>query len=110
MPTSETSKNGNGHAKRPPTETLDHRQLLAAIRAFKRGDFNVKLRDDLVGVDGQIAETFNELVEMVRSIRNEADEVCGAVGKEGQAAKRMRRLNTTGAWADYISNINEVIN
>jgi HAMP domain-containing protein/CheY-like chemotaxis protein len=112
MPTtSETSKsNGNGHAKTAPGERLDHRQLLAAMRAFKRGDFSAKLRDDLTGVDGQIAETFNELVEMVRTIRDEADEVCNAVGKEGQAARRMRRLNTTGAWADYISNINEVIN
>jgi HAMP domain-containing protein/CheY-like chemotaxis protein len=110
MPT-ETTKQGNGkngHAQ-AATERLDHRQLLAAMRAFKRGDFNVKLREDLAGVDGQIAETFNELVDMVRSIRSEASEVCNAVGKDGQAAKRMRRLNTAGGWAGYISNVNEVI-
>src|SRR5689334_25302842 len=107
-----TGKNGNGasngHASTAEVK-LDHRQLLAAIRAFKRGDFSAKLRDDLTGVDGQIAEAFNELVDMVKTIRSEATEVCTAVGKDGQAAKRMRRLNATGGWADYISNINEVI-
>ena len=64
MPTSTESKttNGNGHARPQAAEKLDHRQLLAALRAFKRGDFSAKLREDLTGVDGQIAETFNELL------------------------------------------------
>jgi HAMP domain-containing protein/CheY-like chemotaxis protein len=104
--------NGNGHANgngKTPTTGLDHRQILSALRAFKRGDFDVKLREDLVGVDGQIAETFNELVDMVKTIKVEASDVSNAVGKEGQAAKRMRRLSAGGGWADYITAVNEVI-
>ncbi|MBA3458411.1 MAG: HAMP domain-containing protein, partial [Deltaproteobacteria bacterium] len=97
---------GNGKAAQP---ALDHRSILSALRAFKRGDFDVKMREDLAGVDGQIAETFNELVEMVKTIKEEASDVSNAVGKEGQAAKRMRRLNATGGWAQYISAVNEVI-
>src|SRR5687768_12335279 len=88
---------------------LDHRHILSALRAFKRGDFDVRMREDLAGIDGQIAETFNEMVEMVKTIRDEASEVSGAVGKEGQAARRMRRMNAAGGWADYISAINDVI-
>src|SRR5262249_33531812 len=65
---------------------LDHRDILAALRAFKRGDFTAKLREDLAGVDGQIAETFNELVGMAKTIRDEANDVSAAVGKQGQAA------------------------
>ena len=72
----------------PAAPSLDHRQVLSALRAFKRGDFSVKMRDDLVGVDGQIAETFNEIVELVKTIRDEASDVSGSVGKQGQAAKR----------------------
>ncbi|MBA3457332.1 MAG: HAMP domain-containing protein, partial [Deltaproteobacteria bacterium] len=98
--------NGNGKAT---TTGLEHRHILAALRAFKRGEFDVKLREDLAGVDGQIAETFNELVEMVRTIKEEATEVSNAVGKEGQAAKRMRRLNAAGGWAQYITAVNEVV-
>ena len=33
----------------------------------------------------------------------------GAVGKQGQAAKRMRRFNLSGGWADYVQSVNEVI-
>src|SRR5687767_10623866 len=94
--TFETSKRNGGKkgAKTPKDPaSLDHRQILSALRAFKRGDFNVRLREDLAGVDGQISETFNEIVEMVRGIRDEANDISSAVGKEGQAAKRMRRMN-----------------
>ena len=87
---------------------LEHRELLAALRAFKRGDFDTRLRDDLSGVDGQIAETFNELVEMVKALKDEARDVATAVGKKGQAARRMRR-SASGGWAQYISAVNDVV-
>jgi HAMP domain-containing protein/CheY-like chemotaxis protein/signal transduction histidine kinase len=89
---------------------LEHRQILSALRALKRGDFTVKIREDLIGVDGQIAETFNQIVEMVRTIRDEANDVSGAVGRQGQAARRMRRFNLSGGWADYVQSVNEVLN
>ncbi len=105
--------NGNGDKKKAAAGTtgggLDHRHILSALRAFKRGDFEVRMREDLSGVDGQIAETFNEIVELVKSIRDEANDVSNAVGKAGQAAKRMRRLNAAGGWAEYVSSVNEVI-
>jgi len=45
-------------------ETLDRGALLKALRAFRNGDFSVRLPLDLVGVDGEIAEAFNDAVEM----------------------------------------------
>jgi len=111
--TFESSKrNGAGKPKgaaKTTTGALDHAHILSALRAFKRGDFSVRMREDLTGVDGQIAETFNELVDMVKTIRDEASEISTAVGKEGQAARRMRRLNAAGGWAEYITSINDVI-
>jgi HAMP domain-containing protein/CheY-like chemotaxis protein len=104
-----TNGASNGHTIKAGPDVLNHRELLAALRAFKRGNFEVKLREDLTGVDGQIVETFNELVSMVRTIRDEVEDVSSAVGKEGQAQKRMRRFGTTGGWNDYIQSINEVI-
>ncbi|MEO8551863.1 MAG: HAMP domain-containing protein, partial [Kofleriaceae bacterium] len=105
------SSGGKRAAKKPArvADPLHHGEMLAALRAFKRGDFSIRMRDDMMGVDGQIAETFNELVSMVTSIENEAKDVCLAVGKEGIANRRMRRLGTTGAWGDYIGSVNDVI-
>ena len=99
--TKQTNGKGNGAkvVKAHGADQLNHRELLSALRAFKRGNFDVKLREDLTGIDGQIVETFNELVSMVKAIRDESHEVCDAVGKEGQAAKRMRRFGTTGGWS-----------
>ena len=92
---------GNGHGNGVTAEAggrravLDHRHILVgAARVQARRLRRCGMREDLTGVDGQIAETFNELVEMVKTIRDEANDVSTAVGKEGQAAKRMRRLNT----------------
>src|SRR5262245_23978812 len=119
MNTFETSKtdkggrskksNGVNDEVKSAVPALEHRHILAALRAFRRGDFTAKLREDLAGVDGQIAETFNEIVGMVRTIREEASDVSTAVGKHGQAAKRMRRFNLAGGWADYVQSVNEVI-
>jgi HAMP domain-containing protein/CheY-like chemotaxis protein len=99
----------NGKSERKPSVELERRELLAALRSFKRGDFSVKLRDDLTGLDGQIAETFNELVDTVRSIKDETADVSLAVGKYGQAQRRVRRFNATGGWQQYITSMNAVI-
>ena len=100
----------NGESRPAVAPALEHRHILAALRAFRRGDFSAKMREDLAGVDGQICDTFNEIVELVRTIREEASDVSISVGKQGQAAKRMRRFHLSGGWADYVQSVNEVIN
>ena len=45
-----------------PRDFLDRRQLVAALRSFRRGDFTVRLPEDLPGLDNEIATLFNEVV------------------------------------------------
>ncbi|MGH9885965.1 MAG: hypothetical protein ACREBE_10575, partial [bacterium] len=59
--------NGEHPVAKAPSVNLEHRQILAALRAFRRGDFTARMREDLTGIDGQIAETFNEIVDMVKT-------------------------------------------
>ena len=40
----------------------DRLALLAALQAMRRGDFSVRLPGDQTGIDGKIADTFNEIV------------------------------------------------
>jgi len=38
-------------------DQLDSKQLLAALTAFKRGDFSAQLPDDWTGIAGKVADT-----------------------------------------------------
>ncbi len=74
--------NGNGRSKpngkhRGPE--LDSRKLLMALRAFRRGDFSTRLPRDLDGIDGEIAEAFNDIAEMNQGLARELDRVAKVV-------------------------------
>src|SRR5438067_7960034 len=90
-------------------ETLDRRALLRALRALKKGDFTTRLPLDLTGIDGQIAEVFNDIVEMNESIASELARVCKTVGKEGQINQRLRVAGVVGAWAGEMDSVNQLI-
>ena len=53
-----------------PREFLDRRQLLSALRSLRRGDFTVRLPEDLPGLDSEIAQlkdTLNTMVDKLNS-------------------------------------------
>src|SRR5438105_3113047 len=51
----------NGQTENP----LPAEQVLAALKALKRGDFDVRLAGAWTGVAGQVADTYNEIAEMM---------------------------------------------
>ncbi len=65
-------------------EELDTRQLLAALNAFRRGDFSARLPDDWLGLAGKIADAFNQTIETSERMAAELDRVSRAVGKDGK--------------------------
>ena len=68
-------------------ESLDRRQLVTALRALRRGDFDVRLPEGADGVDGEIATLFNEVVSMNEAITKEFERLSIVVGKDGCAAR-----------------------
>ena len=89
---------------------LDRGELLKSLRAFKRGDFSVRMPLNLTGIDGEIAQTFNDVVELEEAKATEIARVADQVGKEGQTASRMNVPGAGGAWAEVIESINTLIN
>ena len=79
--------------------TLNQRQLLAALRAFKKGDFKVRLPDDQTGLPGAIAEAFNEVVSLMEESTEDLERISNAVGKEGRITQRMTLPAATGGKA-----------
>src|SRR3569832_875091 len=104
--------NGNGHSSNgatPDEGGLNHRQLLAGLRALQRGEFGARLPDGLSGVDGQICETFNELAQFADALRVDVVDLRNSVGIEGRTHRRLGRSNARGGWGDYVVGVNELL-
>ena len=99
------SKNG------PPLngDRLDQKQLLAALSAFKRGDFSVRLPDDWTGLSGKIADTFNEVIGLNQRMARELDRIGQVVGKEGRISQRASLGDVSDCWAEAIGSVNGLI-
>ena len=99
------SKNG------PPVngDLLDQKQLLAALSAFKRGDFSVRLPDDWTGLSGKIADTFNEVIGLNQRMARELDRIGQVVGKEGRISQRASLGDVSDCWAEAIGSVNGLI-
>ncbi|MGH7855732.1 MAG: HAMP domain-containing protein, partial [Candidatus Binatia bacterium] len=93
----------------PAGTALDPRQLLAALSAFKRGDFSVRLPEHLTGIEAKIADAFNDVVELNARMAGELERLSAAVGKEGRIQQRASLGDVSGAWAASVSSVNGLI-
>ena len=69
---------------------LDRHELLDALQRVRRGDFSVQLPERWSGVDGKIAEAFNDIVAANQRIASELKRVGQVVGKEGRTRERAK--------------------
>src|SRR6266581_2482821 len=88
---------------------FDTKQLLAALMAFKRGDFSARLPENWTGVPGKIADTFNTVIETNQRTTRELERIVHAVGKEGRISQRASIGEVSGSWADVIQCMNVLI-
>src|SRR5437868_8519006 len=88
---------------------IDRRQLVSALRALRRGDFSVRLREEVDGLDGEIASLFNEVVSLNKEMTQEFERLSKVVGKEGKISQRGRVKNARGGWDTAIRSVNELI-
>ena len=92
-----------------PRDFIDRRQLVSALRALRRGDFSVRLPEEVDGVDGEIASIFNEVVSLNEEMTQEFERLSKVVGKEGKITQRGRVKNARGGWETAIRSVNELI-
>jgi HAMP domain-containing protein/CheY-like chemotaxis protein/signal transduction histidine kinase len=89
--------------------SLDLHELLNALQAVSHGDFSVRLPGDRTGLEGKIADTFNEIVAANRRMAQELARVGQVVGKQGRTRQRVRFGRPSGAWADMEASVNTLI-
>src|SRR5881396_2211322 len=104
-----TTVDANHMTDTPSNGDAFSKQLLVAMLAFRDGDFAVRLPVDLIGVNGKIADAFNDIVGVSERRARETARVSLAVGKEGKLKQRMTVAGLTGGWADEVAAINILI-
>ncbi len=91
------------------TESLDERQLLTTLMAVKKGDFSVRMPVDRSGVAGKIADTLNEVIDLIERMTREFERINTVVGKEGKISQRASIGEAGGAWAACVESVNSLI-
>ena len=89
--------------------SLDRRALLTALQAVADGDFSVRLPGDWTGLEGKIADRFNDIVAANQKMAKELARVGQVVGREGKTRQRMRFDRSGGAWGEMQVSFNTLI-
>ncbi len=100
---SEHSNGHNGHSE------LDVRALLNGLQKMRDGDFSVRLPGDWIGLEGKIADAFNDIVAANEQMSQELRRVGHVVGKEGKTRERTKFAQSKGAWGEMEVSINTLV-
>ncbi|HXA41036.1 MAG TPA: HAMP domain-containing protein, partial [Phenylobacterium sp.] len=107
-----TAGRGNGRANghlAHDLDAIDTGELLSALRAFRRGDFSVRLPRGHRGINGEIAEAFNDVVELNDRMTREFERLGETVGRQGKINHRARLPAAQGSWAASVDAVNTLI-
>ncbi|MEA2882977.1 MAG: hypothetical protein QOH32_2233, partial [Bradyrhizobium sp.] len=99
---SKTRPFGNG--KTNPSEDLLH-----ALQAMRSGDFSVRMTGHHLGIEGKIADTFNEIVAANQRMAQQLEHVGRVVGREGKTRQRVKFGLASGSWAEMEDSVNTLI-
>ncbi len=84
-------------------------ELLHALQAMRAGDFSVRMTGDHLGIEGKIADTFNEIVAANQRMAQQLERVGQVVGREGKTRQRVKFGLASGSWADMEGSVNTLI-
>ena len=93
-------------AEQGRSSELPAAELLKVLRAFRKGDFSVRLSLAHTGTAGEIALAFNDAIETNERMARELRRLSIVVGKEGKLGQRASLGDVSGAWASCVDSVN----
>src|SRR5437588_406539 len=90
------------------TTILDQQELLDTLKAFKKGDFTVRMKTH-GGVARDIAGTLNSLIELNQRLTKDLQRLSKVVGKDGKVTERASIGDVSGSWATCVESVNSLI-
>jgi HAMP domain-containing protein/CheY-like chemotaxis protein/signal transduction histidine kinase len=100
--------NGRGHS-RNGSNNSNLSVILSALQTMRAGDFSVRLPGAWVGVEGKVADTFNDIVSSNQQMAHELKRVGQVVGKEGKTRERAQFHESKGSWGEMEVSINTLV-
>src|SRR5437016_1296276 len=91
------------------TDTLDGRELLKVLVAFRKGDASIRMPVDRTGIAGKIADTLNEVLDLHEHVVRELERTSAGVGKLGRFEQRASIGRGAGSWASCIDSVNTLV-
>jgi len=85
------------------------RLLLRALTSMKKGDFSVRMPVEFTGVQGKIADTLNDILDLQERTASEIERISNVVGKEGKLNQRAQVPATGGQWGIMADSVNNLI-
>jgi len=85
------------------------RLLLRALTSMKKGDFSVRMPVEFVGVQGKIADTLNDILDLNERTASEIERISTVVGKEGKLSARAQVAASAGQWGVMAESVNNLI-
>src|SRR5471032_52755 len=102
-------KNNRASAASTVFSPVEARMLLTALTALKQGDSSIRLPVEWSGMQGKLAETFNEVVDLNERMAEELSRLRQKVGKEGKLKQRAQMGDVRGFWRDQVHYVNALI-
>jgi CheY-like chemotaxis protein/HAMP domain-containing protein len=110
---SKNSKNSKQDGRATPLTESDPqvmRRLLRCLTAVHQGNFSFRLPSDWTGLEGKIADAFNEIVATNERMAKELKRVSRVVGKQGRIGQRaIFAAKDTSTWHEMEESVNSLI-
>jgi HAMP domain-containing protein/CheY-like chemotaxis protein/signal transduction histidine kinase len=84
-------------------------ELLTALQAMRIGNFSIRMSGDRIGIEGKIADTFNEIIAVNERMAKQLERVGEVVGRGGKTKQRVKFGVASGAWGEMENSINTLI-
>src|SRR4029079_12865532 len=84
-------------------------ELLSALQAMRSGDFSIRMPGASLGIEGKIADTFNDIIAANQRMAKQLERVGEVVGREGKTKQRVKFGVSSGAWGEMENSINTLI-
>ena len=93
----------------PSRGDMDLKMLLKTLTAVKKGDFSARMPEDWAGINGKIADTINDIIELNQKVSHGIGRATEIVGREGKLSERVIVGYMEGEWARKIEAVNDLI-